>query len=275
MNQYTDELILNSNRWVATPSDSMLIKGMANFKVKPGIKYSATLKNHVNGTPDYAKMDLDSFSNTPGAIYRFLIELGERNSHTAEFQNSLTRENKVLAFEVASDTPTNMVAKFNKLVNDYNRTTKNAKVVLNTSVATTANITAVDEFVTIKKFELQELTPNTLTGYDHYTVAATADITPGTASFGTAAWIVRNLRMPTLANTSWTAVMKDDGRPIPGESYDEFVITMTADRGELTGMGAVGQSLTSVTRHVFFVRSSIATTFKTDLESALGITVVS
>ena len=98
-------------------------------------------------------------------------------------------------------------------------------------------------------------------------------ISPGVASFGTAACIVRNLRMPTLANTSWTAVMKDDGRPIPGESYDEFVITMTADRGELTGMGAVGQSLTSVTRHVFFVRSSIANTFKTDLESALGITV--
>lgn len=273
MNQYTDELILNSNRWIANASDSLLIKGMANFKVKPGITYSATYHAHVNGTPASAKIDLASFSNTPGATYRFWIELGERNSHTAEFQNSLTRENKVLAFEVASDTPTNMVAQFNKLINDYNRTTKNAKVVVNTSVATDAHITAVDEFVTIKKFELQELTPNTLTGYDHYTVAETAVITPGTASFGTAAWIVRNLRMPTLANTSWTAVMKDDGRPIPGESYDEFVITMTADRGELTGMGAVGQSLTSVTRHVFFVRSSIANTFKTDLESALGITV--
>ena len=156
MNQYTDELILNSNRWIANASDSLLIKGMANFKVKPGITYSATYHAHVNGTPASAKIDLASFSNTPDVTYRFLIELGERNSHTAEFQNSLTRENKVLAFEVASDTPTNMVAQFNKLINDYNRTTKNAKVVVNTSVATTAHITAVDEFVTIKKFSILE-----------------------------------------------------------------------------------------------------------------------
>ena len=58
--------------------------------------------------------------------------------------------------------------------------------------------------------------------------------------------------MPTLANTGWTALHQDE-RPIPGGLYTQYSLKQAVKRGELQGMGAVGQEMTSVTTHVFYV----------------------
>lgn len=77
-------------------------------------------------------------------------------------------------------------------------------------------------------------------------------IYPGIEAFGDYNWMIHNLRLPTLANTNFWAVTKGE-MPIPGQSYTQIIVKMvTPNRDGIAGE-AVGQRVTSVTTHVFYV----------------------
>jgi hypothetical protein len=50
---------------------------------------------------------------------------------------------------------------------------------------------------------------------------------------------MKDLRLPTAANTRWTAIAKDD-MPVFGGHYNEYVIKMCVNRG-IMGGDAVGE----------------------------------
>jgi hypothetical protein len=66
--------------------------------------------------------------------------------------------------------------------------------------------------------------------------------------------------------------LHQDERPIPGKLYNQFTIHAVADRGELTGMGAVGQKMASKTTHVFYVLAENSNSFTLAMTNA-GIAV--
>lgn len=100
------------------------------------------------------------------------------------------------------------------------------------------------------------------------TVSGKVALTPGTEGAGTVKRLIKNLRVPTDANTNVFSI-DTGGKPIPNGQYDQIVIEYITERRHIGGqvMGAIDNSITT---HVFFVESSIADDFKDELEKVYG-----
>lgn len=95
-------------------------------------------------------------------------------------------------------------------------------------------------------------------------------IEPGIPAFGDYDYIMRNLRIPTTANTGYWAVTKNE-LPIVGGTYDQYTIELCKERDGIAGE-VVGMRATSVTTHVFYVISSESSKFEKLLSEALDHT---
>lgn len=69
------------------------------------------------------------------------------------------------------------------------------------------------------------------------------------APFATKEWIIENLRFPTYPNIRYNSA---SNMPT-AELYDELAFTYAVPRVGLGGLSGVGQGMTAVTRHIFFV----------------------
>ena len=133
-----------------------------------------------------------------------------------------------------------------------------------------------DEYQVIQEAELQAYNDSKLTydsvikfgGWDD--TAAGVVVTQGKAGFGTYRQLIKDMRLPTAANTRWIALMQDE-KPIVGATYDEYIINMCVDRG-IMGGDAVGQPVQSSTSHVFYVKSDLVTGWEKAITDA-GLTI--
>lgn len=289
MNQFTTETIINSFYQDATAKtnphflvvgNKFIAKKLFAFDIKD-IKaiYKATAKDEkpeevkitlAAGSPDTYVFDGNTVNVTD---YRLHIKMKTVDANISEFQNSLTRNNKEYNFEVKADTVANMVIALKKAIEMQNRESKNKKFNVVDNGAELI-LTAIDGFTRFEKVEFQALENNYL-GYNAFTVKSFVDTaypysTPapttdcitvkGESGFGTTNWLMRNFRIPTYVNTNWLSLRQDD-RPIPGVKYNQYTFHVEADRGELTGMGAVGQKMTSKTTHVLYVAEHLDADF--------------
>ena len=74
--------------------------------------------------------------------------------------------------------------------------------------------------------------------------------------FATGAWLKENLRFPTHLNLRYDNVAGDDA-PIDGATYTQYSFQYESERKGLHGQGTVGQKLTSVTTHTFYVNNAL------------------
>lgn len=84
------------------------------------------------------------------------------------------------------------------------------------------------------------------------------EVTHIVPAFGTADYILHNLRLPTNANTKFFGDQWDE-MPIKGVNYDQFIITVCTERPEVQGMAVVGQYNVSKTTHILWVNSAYTT----------------
>lgn len=91
---------------------------------------------------------------------------------------------------------------------------------------------------------------------------------PGTLGFANYDWMIKNLRLPTVENLRFAGTMQDE-YPIPGASYVQFTIDYEKPR-DLVGNNALSAPATSKTNHTFYVISTAAAAFYTDLQTVLG-----
>ena len=87
----------------------------------------------------------------------------------------------------------------------------------------------------------------------------------GKNSFGTYSQIIKDLRLPTAANTQWAHIRQAE-TPIIGATYDQYIIEYVAPATN-GGMHCVGQRMESQTTHVFWVKHEL----KSDWETALKV----
>ena len=247
MNNFTTETIINTDLFSAA-NGVLKVKKVGNYKAADVV--SVHKQPGSNAVKEIAAITIPAGVATK--TYRLQIIVKQVGANVSEFANSLTRNNKILQFEVAgSTTPGTMAAALEAAIKAYNRDSKNAKCTVSLNTVT-LTLTGVDEYIRFASVEFHELAES-VTGYDSFEVKATGTVsTPGSEGFGTPRWILKNLRMPTLENTGWTALHQDE-RPIPGGLYTQYSLKQAVKRGELQGMGAVGQEMTSVTTHVFYV----------------------
>lgn len=94
----------------------------------------------------------------------------------------------------------------------------------------------------------------------------------GVVPFATGQWLIENLRFPTYPHVRYWGV-GDQDRPIPGVLYVQYSFAYESPRPQLGGLSGVGQAMTAVTRHVYYVPESLASEFEAAF-AAIGVDVV-
>lgn len=120
-------------------------------------------------------------------------------------------------------------------------------------------LTGTDEFQRFKKIEisLYDSEKDYADKVAEITTSGPIKVTArGENSFGTYSQIIKDLRLPTAANTQWTHIRQAE-TPIVGAIYDQYIIEYEAPASN-DGLHAVGQRMTSHTTHVFWVKKDAA-----------------
>ena len=221
--------------------------------------------------PEY-KVALDAVAATPG-IYRISLYVTLSGSQDERYANTRVLKGKPIfvEFEVtAKENTAALVAdKVVAITKKYLQMVYEDKIINIVKDSTTGiiikGISGEQRFskVALEKWENNDWTTldESINGVAGTKITVTAI---GDNGFGTYRNIIKDLRLPTAANTRWTHIAQDE-TPVLGGMYDQYTIVYCVHRGVL-GSDAVGNDVTSTTEHVFYVKSDV----KVDWEAALA-----
>ena len=221
--------------------------------------------------PEY-KVALDTVAATPG-IYRISLYVTLSGSQDERYANTRVLKGKPIfvEFEVtAKENTAALVAnKVIAITKKYLQMVYEDKIINIVNDSTTGiiikGISGEQRFskVALEKWENNDWTTldESINGVAGTKITVTAI---GDNGFGTYRNIIKDLRLPTAANTRWTHIVQDE-IPVLGGEYDQYTIMYCVHRGVL-GSDAVGDDVTSITEHVFYVKSDV----KVDWEAALA-----
>lgn len=132
-----------------------------------------------------------------------------------------------------------------------------------------AYLVAANPYMRITEAKIQEFNPATEKFDDKLDLKATSGaVLTGKPGFGDYENMEKDYRLPTGANLRWKRPMADEV-PIPGAIYDQYTIHYLVNRGQIAGLGGVGQQITSETTHVFWVNHTLASQFENLMKSAV------
>lgn len=294
MYQFTKTTVINTNTDYTTGLSPLFEAKEASGKVpayleikrhakflKPNI---VSISKAVYSEPKIAKatLDLAQLGATEGT-YRIAmyikLSLTSANSYYA---NDLVFKGKPLYIEFvwkSGETAATVAAKVAKIVKKYFIAVYEKSLVKVSASGTKVIIDGTDEYQRFTKVDIEKYTERTDGRPGEFVVLKSAmptsqstdpdynanfTIEQGKDGFGTYQYVLKNLRLPTAPNTSWTAINKDEA-PILGAKYNEYVIRQCVDRGVMGG-DAVGEITKSLTTHVFFVNQTVSGAFEAALE---------
>lgn len=278
MFQYTNTIVLNSLKDVTTGLDKFVertIDGQpaldvrrVNLFKKPNVSkmFKRVASDPVIGNVSFKMTQQDA------GIYRIKLYMRLSGSQNSYYANDFVFKGKPLVYEfrIASNTtPGANVAAEAKRVIDKIQTLYGDKWIKTRVDGDVLTISGTDEYQLFTEAKLQKLNTaadNALTN-EVFEDIAEGTIVPCKEGFGTYTHILKDLRLPTIESRRFEAVNQEE-LPIPGMKYNQYTIYYKVDRG-LFGGAALGQQVTSMTTHVFYVLESISETFETML-SKLG-----
>ena len=293
MYQFTKTTVINTNTDYTTGLSPLFEAKEASGKVpayleikrhakflKPNI---VSISKAVYSEPEIAKatLDLAQLEATEGT-YRIAmyikLSLTSANSYYA---NDLVFKGKPLYIEFvwkSGETAATVATKVAKIVKKYFIAVYEKSLVKVSADGTKVVIDGTDEYQRFTKVDIEKYTEGVDGRPGAFVVLKSAmptsqskdpdydshfTIEQGKDGFGTYQYVLKNLRLPTAANTSWTGINKDEA-PILGAKYNEYVIRQCVDRGVMGG-DAVGEITKSLTTHVFFVNQTVSEAFETAL----------
>ena len=259
-----------------TQTDGTVLEN--RLKIKRGLEFK---KSNVQAiyhrgyraavNPEY-KVALDTVAATPG-IYRISLYVTLSGSQDERYANTRVLKGKPIfvEFEVtAKENTAALVAdKVIAITKKYLQMVYEDKIINIVKDSTTGiiikGISGEQRFskVALEKWENNDWTTldESINGVAGTKITVTAI---GDNGFGTYRNIIKDLRLPTAANTRWTHIVQDE-TPVLGGMYDQYTIVYCVHRGVL-GSDAVGDDVTSITEHVFYVKSDV----KVDWEAAIA-----
>lgn len=290
MFQFTTTNVINSNTDVTTgkPLWSSQAAGedtTASFYVKRVNKFMgpnvvSIYKAEAND-PEMAKvtLDLSQINGKDGESYRLSVYIGlTQASQESRYANDLILKGKPFTVDFVWKTSAAEVAKnLVKIIDKYAVMVYGEKL-LNVSYSETyLTIEAVNEYQRFRKVNIEKFDKDAYFGRGEYNVVRTLDNLAkketnaaltgtvegyfvGKEGFGTYSYLLHNLRIPTPMRTRAFGVNLDEN-PIIGAKYNQYTIHYCTDRGVL-GTNAVGDTVKSVTTHVFYVNQTVATQFE-------------
>lgn len=293
MFHFTTTTIINSNQdytsglkplWSAQLAKdgepaNLNIKRHLNFK-KPNV-LSITKAEYTE--PKFAKatLNIQSLGKTEGNFRIAMYIKLAQSSANSYYANDLVFKGKPFYIEFVwknGEDASDVAQKIKDTVKKYMLTVYEKDLVKVTVEGSKVIITGIDEYQRFARVDIEEYVKEESPMFGTYEViksALTSDhkddpeydqdftIEQGVEGFGTYQWILKNLRLPTAARTSWTAINADEV-PIIGARYNEYIIRYCVNRG-IMGGDAVGEVTRSLTTHVFYVNQAVATDFETAL----------
>lgn len=290
MFQFTTTNVINSNKdyttgkplWSAQEADS---DKPASFNVKRVSKFLgpnvvSIYKAEAND-PEMAKVtvDLSQISGIDGESYRLSVYIGlTQASQESRYANDLILKGKPFTVDFVWKTSAADVAKnLVKIINKYAVMVYGEKLLNVSYSGAYLTIEAVNEYQRFRKVNIEKFDKDAYFGRGEYNAVRTledlseqssnAALTGtvegyfvGKEGFGTYSYLLHNLRIPTPMRTRAFGVNLDEN-PIIGAKYNQYTIHYCADRGVL-GTNAVGDTVKSVTTHVFYVNQSVASEFE-------------
>lgn len=290
MFQFTTTNVINSNKDYTTgkplwsAQDAALDKP-ASLNVKRVSKFLgpnvvSIYKAEAND-PEMAKVtiDLSQISGTDGESYRLSVYIGlTQASQESRYANDLILKGKPFTVDFVWKTSAADVAKnLVKIINKYAVMVYGEKLLNVSYSGAYLTIEAVNEYQRFRKVNIEKFDKDAYFGRGEYNAirtledlseqASNAALTGtvegyfvGKEGFGTYSYLLHNLRIPTAMRTRAFGVNLDEN-PIIGAKYNQYTIRYCADRGVL-GTNAVGDTVKSVTTHVFYVNQSVASEFE-------------
>ena len=298
MFQFTTTNVINSDKDLTTgkalyevKNDTLVVKRVANFK-KENI---AAIYKAVAVDPENAKVtiDLTGVSATAGDVLRLSIYVGlSQASQDSRYSNDMIYKGKPFSVDfVWQDTAANSAKKLVETIKKYSLLVYGEKLLTASNSGAFITIEATNEYQRFKRVDLEkfEKTPDEYPYSGKYTVikslsnlasktstqlnGTTEGFFAGKEGFGTYSFLLHNLRLPTSARTRAFGINQDE-TPIVGAKYNQYTIHYCANRGVL-GLNAVGDTVKSVTTHVFYVKSDLASAFEALLAQVGSITTAS
>ena len=275
MFQFTSTTVINTNkdlttglkRYEATEND-FTVKRVGKFK-KDNV---VAIYKRAASEPKKAKITftIPSVEGLTAGNYRIALYIRLSGSNNSYYSNDMVFKGKPLYIEFLvkeGDTAENIAALIVKNAKKYLTMIYETKLLNVTNSSAVVTIEAVDEYQRFAKAELQKFNENaglqTLKGYmgEFQAIAPAATVVEaGKEGFGTYTQILKDLRVPTAANTRWNRIAQDES-PIPGAEYNQYTVVYCTDRG-IMGGDAVGMPVKSQTTHVFYVKKDLASGFE-------------
>ena len=266
MFNYTKEVIINDPAIIIAGSSSnglgegvVAIKRGGNYKIEniegkiyktaghTGTKAKAVITPAALGTADVARLTI--YLSTPGTEF---VEFGSPNWQ--EF-------GKPYIIETTATTKEDLAAAIKLALNEDNAhfsvTTDESTVILE-ATETWMDFAEVNyDLVTFA--DCSDCSKETV---ESKTATNVGEITHGKSEFGTAKWIVENLRFPSHPNLRYAPLYADEA-PVAGTVYTEYSFEYKVKRSVPGGLSAVGQVADSIVRIVFYVAPGAQSAFET------------
>lgn len=295
MFQFTTTNVINSNKdyttgkplW-STQEANELSHIPASLNIKRVNKFLApnvvAIYKALASDPSMAKvtLDLSQISGTDGESYRLAVYVGlTQASQESRYANDLILKGKPFTVDfVWKTSAADVVKNLAKTIDKYAVMVYGEKLLNVSYSGTFLTIEAVNEYQRFRKVNIEKFDKDAYFGRGEYNPVRTlenltekstnAALTGtvegyfvGKEGFGTYSYLLHNLRIPTAMRTRAFGVNLDEN-PIIGAKYNQYTIHYCTDRGVL-GTNAVGDTVKSVTTHVFYVNQAVAS----DFESAL------
>lgn len=271
MFNYTNTILINSDKDVTTGLPRWTVKGNSlNIKRVIDLKkayvqsiYKAEAKDPVN-----AKVTFTSMPTGEDKVFRVELYIRLRNNNNAYYSNDMVFKGKPLYFEfkggssasASATNAANIVKQIQALYGD--------KYVKAEASSDNLILTATDEYQFFTEAKITEFVPTTMSespikGDGYFKTVLEGTIANGNCGFGTYDHIIKDLRLPTLEARRFGGINQEE-LPIMGAKYNQYTVYYKVNRGIL-GTDAVGDEVTSITTHVFYVNQSVATSFESAL----------
>lgn len=271
MFQYTNTIVLNSLKDVTTGLDKFVERTIdrqpaldvrrVNLFKKPNVSkmYKRAASDPVIGNVSFKMTQQDA------GIYRIKLYMRLSGSQNSYYANDFVFKGKPLVYEFRitsnSTTGANVAAEAKRVI-DKIQTLYGDKWIKTRVDEDVLTISGTDEYQLFTEAKLQKLnaSANSALTNEVFEDIAEGTIVPCREGFGTYTHILKDLRLPTIESRRFEAVNQEE-LPIPGMKYNQYTIYYKVDRG-LFGGAALGQQVTSVTTHVFYVLESISDAFE-------------
>lgn len=261
-----------------------LIKDFGNGKLRIGqqlfekrwVESIRKAEGHAAELCEY-KLNLGGVSFEEGAtIARLYIYVGLEGSEESIYANDWYRKGMPLSISFAITNATDMGKAIVDSIKTFNAFTKGKKILDVTEEKGLLTIKGTHEHQRIKKIAILVEDKDSILGEEKVIMEyepghteesnAVREMKRGINGFGTYSQLIKDLRLPTLANTNWTSPSKNE-MPIVGALYTQYIITYYAPSMSNPSFTAIGNRSMSETTHVFWVKSDLIT----DWESKLNI----